>query len=108
MSDQTEASRGLFRALPHDVEGFRVLTGLALDLRASWNQAREQVWRVLDPVLWDLTHNPWAVLRSASRDHIEKLLADPEFRGRVDQIEQVKREALAKPGWFQQAHPQSP
>ena len=108
MSDQTEASRGLFRALPHDVEGFRVLAGLALDLRASWNHASEQVWRALDPVLWDLTHNPWAVLRTASRDHIEKLLADPEFRGRVDQIERAKREALAKPAWFQQAHPQSP
>ena len=108
MSDQTEASRGLFRALPHDVEGFRVLAGLALDLRASWNHASEQVWRALDPVLWDLTHNPWAVLRTASRDHIEKLLADPEFRARVDQIEHAKREALAKPAWFQQAHPQSP
>ncbi|HWW79474.1 MAG TPA: alpha-glucan family phosphorylase [Steroidobacteraceae bacterium] len=108
MSDQTEASRGLFRAFPYDLEGFRELAGLALDLRASWNHASEQVWRALDPVLWDLTHNPWAVLRTASRDHIEKLLADPEFRGRVDQIEHAKREALAKPAWFQQAHPQSP
>ena len=108
MSDQTEASRGPFRALPHDVEGFRELAALALDLRASWNHSSEQVWRALDPVLWDLTHNPWAVLRSASRDHIEKLLADPEFRGRVDAIERAKREALAKPAWFQQAHPQAP
>ncbi len=106
MSDQTEASRGLFRALPHDVEGFRELAALALDLRASWNHASEQVWRALDPVLWDLTHNPWAVLRTASRDHIEKLLADPEFRGRVDEIERAKREALDKPAWFQEAHPQ--
>jgi starch phosphorylase len=108
MSDQTEASQGLFRALPHDVEGFRELAALALDLRATWNHEREQVWRALDPVLWDLTHNPWAVLRSASRDHIGKLLADPEFRGRVDAIERAKREALAKPTWFQQAHPQAP
>jgi glycogen phosphorylase len=108
MSDQTEASQGLFRALPHDVEGFRELAALALDLRATWNHEREQVWRALDPVLWDLTHNPWAVLRSASRDHIGKLLADPEFRGRVDAIERAKRESLAKPAWFQHAHPQAP
>src|SRR5580698_7662394 len=107
MSDQTEASRGPFRALPHDVEGFRELAALALDLRASWNHSSEQVWRALDPVLWDLTHNPWAVLRSASRDHIEKLLADPGFRGRVDAVERAKHDALAKPGWFQQAHPRS-
>jgi glycogen phosphorylase len=108
MSDQTEASRGLFRALPLDVEGFRVLAGLALDQCASSNHAREQVWRTLDPVLWDLTHNPWAVLRTASRDHIEKLLADPAFRRQVDEIERSQREAQAKPGWFQQVHAQSP
>ncbi|MGH8210124.1 MAG: alpha-glucan family phosphorylase, partial [Steroidobacteraceae bacterium] len=107
MSDQIEASRGLFRALPHDVEGFRMLAGLALDLRSSSNHTSEQIWRTLDPVLWDLTHNPWAVLRTASREHIEHLLADPEFRRGVDELERVKREALAKPAWFQQAHPQS-
>ena len=65
MTDPTEASRGPYKALPHDVEGFREIAGLALDLRASWNHASEQVWRALDPVLWDLTHNPWAVLKTA-------------------------------------------
>jgi glycogen phosphorylase len=108
MSDQTEATRGSFRPMPHDVEGFRELAGLALDLRASWNHASEQVWRALDPVLWDLTHNPWAVLRTASRDHIERLLADPEFRRRVDELERSRRDALTKPAWFEQAHPQVP
>src|ERR1700733_1759244 len=97
MSDQTEATRGPYKPMPHDVEGFRALAGLALDLRASSNHGSEKVWRALDPVLWDLTHNPWAVLRTASRDHIERLLADPEFRGRVDAIERAKSEALAKP-----------
>ena len=108
MSDQTAASPRLFGALPHDIEGFKELAALALDLRATWNHEREQIWRSLDPVLWDLTHNPWAVLRTASRDHIEKLLADPGFRGRVDAVERAKHDALAKPGWFQQAHPQAP
>jgi starch phosphorylase len=107
MSDATEASRGPFKPLPHDVEGFRGLAGLALDLRASGNHVSEQIWRALDPVLWDLTHNPWAVLRTASRDHIERLLADPEFRRKVDELERTRRDALAKPAWFQEAHPQS-
>src|ERR1700743_2074471 len=97
MSDQTEASRGLFRPLPHDVEGFKVLAGLALDLRASWNHNSEQCWRALDPVLWDLPPNPWAVLRTASREHIERLLADPTFRRQVDDLQRSRRDALAKP-----------
>jgi len=108
MSDLTEASRGPYKPLPHDVEGFRELAGLALDLRASWNHVSEQVWRTLDPVLWDLTHNPWAVLRTASREHIERLLADADFRRRVDEIDKARRDALARPAWFQQAHPQAP
>ena len=49
MTDQTEASRGPYKALPHDVEGFREMAGLALDLRASWDHASEQIWRTLDP-----------------------------------------------------------
>ena len=108
MSDQTEATRGPYKAIPHDVEGFRELAALALDLRASWNHSSERIWRALDPVLWDLTHNPWAVLRTASREHIERLLGDPEFRKQVDELERTRREALAKPAWFQQAHAQSP
>ena len=108
MTDPTEASRGPYKALPHDVEGFREMAGLALDLRATWDHASEQVWRTLDPVLWDLTHNPWAVLKTASREHLEQLLADPAFRSRVDQLDRARREALARPTWFQQAHPRTP
>jgi glycogen phosphorylase len=108
MSDQTEATRSPFKPMPHDIEGFRELAALALDLRASGNHASEQVWRAFDPVLWDLTHNPWAVLRTASREHVERLLADAEFRRRVDELERTRHAALAKPAWFQQEHAQSP
>ncbi len=107
MSDPTEATRGAFKPMPHDVEGFRELAGLALDLRAASNHGSEQIWRALDPVLWDLTHNPWAVLRTASREHIERLLADTGFRRQVDELERARRESLAKPAWFQQAHPRA-
>ena len=50
--------------LPTDVEGFESLAELALDLRWTWNHATDQVWRQLDPVLWELTHNPWVVLQT--------------------------------------------
>jgi starch phosphorylase len=53
-----------------DVEGFKSLAELALDMRWSWNHATDDVWRQLDPVLWQLTQNPWAVLKTVSRDRI--------------------------------------
>jgi glycogen phosphorylase len=67
-----------------------------------------KVWRTLDPVLWDLTHNPWAVLWTASREHIQRLPADPAFRGRVDELQCLRHEAQSKPGWFQRQHAHSP
>ena len=108
MTDQTETSPGPYKPLPHDVAGFREIAGLALDLRSTWSRATEQIWRTLDPVLWDLTHNPWAVLRTASREHLEQLLADPKFRGQVDELDRIKRESRTRPAWFQQTHSQSP
>ena len=46
-------------------------------MRWSWNHATDGVWRALDPVLWELTQNPWVVLQTVSRDQLERVLADP-------------------------------
>ena len=43
--------------LPTEIDGFDSLAELALDLRWSWSHATDQVWRQLDPELWELTHN---------------------------------------------------
>ena len=70
--------------LPTEIEGFDSLAELALDMRWSWNHATDEVWRQLDPELWEITHNPWVVLQTVSRDQIERVLADPVFRKNVD------------------------
>jgi len=46
-------------------------------MRWSWNHATDEVWRQLDPDLWEITHNPWVVLQTVSRDQIERVLGDP-------------------------------
>jgi starch phosphorylase len=66
------------------------------------------VWRQLDPELWEITHNPWVVLQTVSRDRIERLLADPVFRKNVDSLVQTRRQVLEAPAWFQQNHSQGP
>ena len=62
------------------------------------------MWRQLDPDLWDLTHNPWGVLQTVSRDRIERVLADPEARARIDDLVQARRRAAEAPAWFQHEH----
>jgi starch phosphorylase len=107
MSEQTRVSHPKQRLLSTDVEGFDSLAELALDMRSSWNHATDQVWRQLDPVLWELTHNPWVVLQTVSREKLQRDLADPAFRKNVDDLVQVRRDAAEAPAWFQQTHPQS-
>jgi hypothetical protein len=92
----------------HEIEGFDSLAELALDMRWSWNHATDEVWRQLDPELWEITHNPWVVLQTVSRDQIERVLADPAFRKNVDDLVRAKRQAAEAPAWFQQNHPQAP
>ena len=108
MNKQTRVSHPIYNLLPTEIEGFDSLAELALDMRSSWNHATDQVWRQLDPVLWEITNNPWVVLQTVSRDQIERVLADPVFRKNVDGLVQTRRQAVEAPAWFQQNHPQAP
>ena len=104
MSKHTRVSHPIYHLLPTDIEGFDSLAELALDMHWSWNHATDEVWRKLDPRLWAITHNPWVVLQTASRDEIERLLADPVFRKNVDGLVEASRLAAEAPAWFQNNH----
>ncbi len=88
--------------------GLDSLKELALDLRWSWNHCADEIWRELDPTLWQLTQNAWIVLETVSRDRLQSLLADPKFREKVDTLTKAGRETAETPAWFQRQHPQSP
>jgi glycogen phosphorylase len=108
MIKQRPVSKPIYSLLLTDVEGFDSLAELALDMRWSWNHATDEVWRQLDPFLWEFTQNPWAVLQTVSRDKLQRVSADPAFRKKVDALVQARRQAAKAPAWFQQDHPQSP
>ena len=105
---QTRVSHPIYKLLPTEIAGFDSLAELALDMRWSWNHATDQLWRQLDPELWEITHNPWVVLQTVSRDQIERVLADPLFRKNVDDLLRTTRHAAEVPAWFQLHHPQAP
>jgi starch phosphorylase len=98
----------LYDLLPTEIDGVDSLAELALNLRWSWNHATDDVWRKLDPRLWEVTHNPWVVLQTVSRDQIERVLADPVFRDRVNDLINARRQATEAPAWFQRKHAQTP
>jgi starch phosphorylase len=106
MNKEIRVSHPIYNLLPTEIKGFDSLAELALDMRWSWNHSTDEVWRQLDPELWEITHNPWVVLQTVSRDQIERVLADPVFRKNVDDRVQSRRQAVEAPAWFQQNHSQ--
>ncbi len=108
MSKQTDVGKSMYCALPTDIEGFNSLAELALDIRWSWNHAADGIWKQLDLPLWELTHNAWVLLQTVSRDQLKRALAEPEFRKKVDELVQHKRQLAEAPAWFQKSHAGSP
>src|ERR1017187_9072815 len=108
MSQHRRVSHPIYHLLPIEIEGFDSLAELALDMHWSWNHATDEVWRQLDPGLWEITHNPWVVLQTVSRDQIERVLANPVFRANVNGLIQASRQAAEAPAWFQRNHSPAP
>ncbi len=104
MSEPKSVGNPLFSFLPSDIEGVDSLAEIALDMRWSWNPEADEVWQQFDPLLWDLTHNPWVVLQTVSRNQFQQAFADAAFRKKVDDLVEAKRETIKAPAWFQQNH----
>jgi len=108
LNKQISVRKPIYCQLTTDVEGFDSLAELALDLRWSWNHCADEVWRQLDPALWEFTQNPWVVLQTVAKDKLQRVLADPAFRKNIDDLLRAKRQAAETPAWFQKNHSQSP
>lgn len=89
-----------------EIDGIRALIALALDLGGSWNHSADIFWRKLDPNLWDLTHNPWMILRTVSNEKLKALLVDPTFRAHLDALSKDQK-LKVESSWFQQKYPKT-
>jgi starch phosphorylase len=90
---------------PTDIEGFDSLAELALDMRWSWDHSADEMWRMFDPALWDLTRNPWVVLQTVSRNQFQSVINNPEFRNKIDTLVKSMQDSNKAPSWFQQNYP---
>ncbi|HEY4363815.1 MAG TPA: alpha-glucan family phosphorylase [Bryobacteraceae bacterium] len=84
------------------------LEQLALDLSWSWKHTAAELWKQLDPELWDLTHSPWVVFQAVSEQRLNQVASDPQFQDAAEELKRIRREERESRQWFQQAHPQSP
>ena len=80
--------------LPPQLNG---LDFLATDLRFTWSNTSELLWRKLDPDLFALTRNPWLVLLSTSAEKLQELAADKEYCERIAWLLQREDASRAAP-----------
>jgi starch phosphorylase len=101
MDKKIQNGLSIFSFLPRQTDKFERLVNLALDMRWSWSHYADKLWSGLDPVLWNLTQNPWAVLLACSREKLEAILDDRAFNEELEKIIIQKPESENKPAWFQ-------
>ena len=87
-----------------DIEGYKELEELALDLHWPWSHRANQIWRHLDSDLWELSHNPWAVLQTVSKEKLSQAFNEPEFKMYLDKLIQRKKLQNQSQTWFQKEH----
>ena len=85
----------------------KALRDLALDLRWSFSHIADRLWERLDPELWELTHNPWIILQTTSRERLQSIAADPDFQSLVADLHHEREAAERSEAWFPKAYPHS-
>jgi starch phosphorylase len=78
------------------------LQELAYNLRWSWDNRTRDMFRSVDPQVWELTfHDPVRLLSQVGRDRLDQLAADPAFLGLLGEMHAELRRYLEAPRWFQ-------
>jgi glycogen phosphorylase len=94
--------------LPSETPNEDELAELALDVSSSWNRVTDELWSQLNPELWERTRNPWIVLQTVSSERLRRVTSEPAFRASLSELLRARAEERDAPGWFQNAHPDSP
>jgi starch phosphorylase len=83
-------------------ESLSPLVTLALNLRWSWDQETRDLFRWVDPDLWEATRrDPVAVIAAVGRERLHGLTEDPGFMRFLSDTEDELTRYLTNDRWFQ-------
>ncbi len=75
---------------------------LAMNLRWSWDERTRDLFRWVEPTLWEVSlHDPVRLLGLVGRGRLEALVADAGFMGFMDEVHEELERYMARPRWFQ-------
>ncbi|MCP5275346.1 MAG: alpha-glucan family phosphorylase [Burkholderiales bacterium] len=84
------------------------IAGLATDLRWTWSHAGDTVWEAMDPTLWEQSENPLVVLQNLSRERLEELNRNAQFKHHLENLAKARNSYCDCCGWFGEVHAESP
>ena len=111
-----------WRAIFHDVKAIRrftvrtvlpeplqALSELALNLRWSWHPETRELFREVDPEVWESAgRDPVRLLGAVSPQRLAALAADRRFLRRLDDAADDLHDYLEGPRWYQSPHDPEP
>jgi starch phosphorylase len=97
-----------FNVIPSLPERLRSLNDLSFNLRWTWDHPTIDVFRSLDPDLWEETrHNPRLMLSRVGQRRLTELASDEAFLAQMDRAATSLNEYCSAGGWFLRAHPEA-
>src|SRR3712207_6213024 len=91
-----------FTVRPRLPESLAHLEHLAMNLRWSWDERTRDLFRWVDPEVWDASsHDPVRLLSVTPPARLETLAADAGFRRYLAEVHDELRRYLEQPRWFQ-------
>jgi starch phosphorylase len=97
-----------FHVSPSLPPRLKCLNELSLNLRWCWDHPTIELFRGIDPDLWEETgHNPRLMLGRIDQRRLATLAADEAFLAQMDRAAASLEEYLSGLGWFPRAHPEA-
>jgi starch phosphorylase len=97
-----------FDVIPSLPERLRSLDDLSLNLRWTWDHPTVELFRGLDPDLWEETHhNPRLMLSRVGQRRLVELTTDEAFLAQLDRAATSLKEYTSAAGSFPRTHPQA-
>lgn len=97
-----------FHVTPSLPDRLQSLDDLSLNLRWTWDHPTIDVFRSLDPDLWEKTgHNPRLMLTQVSQRRLTELSSDEAFLAQMDRANNGLKEYCSGGGWFPRTHPEA-
>jgi glycogen phosphorylase len=91
----------VFRVMPRIPERLSALREVAYNLWWTWNPSATDLFRWIDPDLWEKTlHNPVLLLGMADQKRLEELAEDGVYLSRLKDVARELEDYLGRPTWF--------